>query len=491
MTDIRVRFAPSPTGELHIGGARTALFNWLFARNRGGKMVLRIDDTDKQRSSPEFLNSIITSMKWLGLDWDEGPERGGDYGPYLQSERLDLHRAEAQKLVNEGKAYYCFCTAEELTAEKENKRLQGLPPRYSGKCRYLSLEESEDKKAANSFVIRLLVPEEGETVVEDLIRGPVVFENKIFDDFIIMKSDGLPTYNFASVIDDYKMEITHVIRAEEHLSNTPRQQIIARQLEYKLPLYAHVPMILAPDHSKLSKRHGATSVQEYREMGILPEALINYLALLGWSPGEDREIMNIDEIIDSFSLEKVSKNPAIYDLKKLIWLNGHYLRTIDLRTVVQRVLPFFKDNEHLSKTMNSYQEVFLNETMEKVVDLVRDRVKTLREVVEASDYFFQDDFSYDEKGVEKHFRKKSTGDILNQIFNTLETVEPFQASRIKEELEKLSQRLNVPLAQINLPTRLAITGRTMGPELFDIISFLGRDRVLERLKRAKELFTFA
>ncbi len=454
-------------------------------------MILRIDDTDKHRSSPEFLNSIITSLKWLGLDWDEGPEMGGKYGPYLQSERLDIYRNEAQNLVNEGKAYYCFCTAEELLAEKEKKRLQGQPPRYSGKCRYLSFEEKEEKKANHSFVIRLLVPEEGETVVEDLIRGSVVFENKIFDDFIIMKSDGLPTYNFASVIDDFKMEITHVIRAEEHLSNTPRQQIIARQLGYKIPLYAHVPMILAPDHSKLSKRHGATSVQEYREMGILPEALINYLALLGWSPGEDREIMSINEIIDSFSLEKVSKNPAIYDLKKLIWLNGHYLRTMELKIIVQRALPFFKDNDKLSKIIDSYKEDYLNKIMEKVVDLVRDRVKTLHEVVEASNYFFQDDFTYDEKGVEKHFRKKNAGDILNEIAKTLEIVEPFQASQIKEELEKLSERLNVPLAQINPPTRLAVTGRTMGPELFDIISVLGREKVLERFKRAKELFELA
>ena len=487
MTDVRVRFAPSPTGELHIGGARTTLFNWLFARKHGGKMVLRIDDTDKQRSSPEFLKTIFTSLNWLGLDWDEGPEVGGEYGPYFQSERLEIYHSEAQRLIKEGKAYYCFCTPEELQAEKEERRLQGLPPRYSGKCRRLSPEERKEKMAGQSFVIRILAPEEGQTIVDDLIRGPVVFENDLFDDFIIMKSDGLPTYNFASVIDDAKMEITHVIRGEEHLSNTPRQQIIARQLGYSIPRYAHVPMILAPDHTKLSKRHGATSVHEYREMGILPEALINYLALLGWSPGEDREIMSMDELIDSFSLEKVSKNPAIYDLKKLIWLNGHYLRTMELETIVLRALPFFEKDDILSEKVASYQEKERNRIIEKVVDLVRDRVKTLQEVVEASDYFFRDDFAYNPKGVEKHFRHKNAVGILDEIIKTLSQVEPFAVATIKEELEGLSRRLNVSLGQINLPVRLAVTGRTMGPDLLEIISFLGRDEVLARLKRAKQL----
>lgn len=488
MGEPRVRFAPSPTGELHIGGARTALFNWLYARNCGGKMILRIDDTDKQRSSPEYLTSILTSLKWLGLDWDEGPEASGEHGPYLQSERLDIYNSEAQRLINEGKAYYCFCTAEELQAEKEIRRRQGQPPRYSGKCRHLSIEEITAKKAHEPFVVRLLAPTEGETTVEDIIRGTVVFENSIFDDFIIMKSDGLPTYNFASVIDDYSMEITHVIRAEEHLSNTPRQQILARQLGYNIPFYAHVPMILAPDHSKLSKRHGATSVQEYKEIGILPEALINYLALLGWSPGDDREIMGSEEIIRLFSLEKVSKNPAIYDLKKLVWLNGNYLRTLPLDTIVQRARPFFA-KDHVLGTVNlSDKAGDSGEVLERAVDLVRDRVKTLQEVAEAAHYFFLDDFPYDEKGVEKHFRRENSRQILTEISQTLAAVEPFDALQVKEALEALSKKLNLSLGKINLPARLAVTGRTMGPDLFEIIAFLGRERIQNRLERARALF---
>ena len=484
MEEVRVRFAPSPTGELHVGGVRTALFNWLFVRNRGGEMILRIDDTDKQRSSPEYLDSIISSMQWLGLDWDEGPGAGGKYGPYFQSERLEIYQGEAQRLLEKGQAYYCFCTAEELQAEKEKQRQMKQPPRYSGRCRELTPAEREQKKAAGgSYVVRLLMPKEGETVVRDIIRGEVTFDHANLDDFIIVRSDGLPTYNFASVVDDYKMKITHVIRAEEHLSNTPRQQILAQLLGYSIPQYAHVPMILAPDHSKLSKRHGATAVQEYKEMGILPEALINYLTLLGWSPGDDQEILTREETVRSFSLERVSKNPAIYDLTKLIWLNGHYLRTMELQTVTERVLPFFQKNE---KIWAAYQKSLLK--IEDVVALVRDRVKTLQEIVEASVYFFLEDFPYDEKGVKKHFSRENTGAILNETAKTLEKVEPFKTEKLKEELQSLGRKLEVSLGKINLPTRLVVTGRTMGPDLFDIISLLGKEKVLARFQRARELF---
>jgi glutamyl-tRNA synthetase len=487
MEQIRVRFAPSPTGELHIGGARTALFNWLFARRYGGKMILRIDDTDRQRSSLEFLKSILTSLRWLGLDWDEGPEIGGNHGPYTQSEHLEVYSNRAQQLVQEGKAYLCFCSPEELAAEKEKQRAKGLPPRYNGCCRHLTSEEREEGKAAGSYVIRFLSPENGETIVDDIIRGKVTFDNKIFDDFIIVKSDGLPTYNFASVIDDQNMNITHVLRAEEHLSNTPRQVMIANELGYEVPLYAHVPMILAPDHSKLSKRHGATSVQEYRDLGILPEALLNYLSLLGWSPGEDKEIMDIKEIISSFTLERVSKNPAIYDIKKLIWLNGHYLRTMELETVVERALPFLKEEDLISEELSSEEY----KKITTIVDLVRERVKTLREVADASLYFFRDEFEYEEKGVEKHFRKEGTAYILDQIAVALGNTEPFTPEKIKEELDKLSKKLEIPLSQINLPSRLALTGRTMGPDLMGLISVLGKSKAVERIKKVIVLFNLA
>lgn len=480
---VRVRFAPSPTGELHIGGVRTALFNWLFARNQGGKMILRIDDTDQQRSSDKFLQTILDSMQWLGLDWDEGPRKDGEYGPYFQTQRLPIYQEEVKKLLDSGKAYYCFCSAEELAKQKEINAQKGLPPRYSGTCRNLSPQEIEEKKrTCQSFVIRLRVPEEGETVVEDLIRGRVTFENKIFDDFIIVKSDGFPTYNFASTIDDARMEITHVIRAEEHLSNTPRQQIICRQLGFSTPVYAHVPMILAPDHSKLSKRHGATSVQEYRDMGILPEALINYLALLGWSPGGDREIMSIEEMISLFSLDKVGKNASIYDLKKLTWLNSHYLRTKKKELIGKMAVPFLQKKNIISEEQTEKEQNFI----EDVVDLVREKVKTLQEVADAAIYFFSEDFPYDQAEVAKHFCREDIESVMSGIIKILHDAEPFQKETIKLKLKALSVSLNLPLSKINIPARLALTGRTMGPDLLDIMTLLGKEKVIKRLNKAKQ-----
>jgi len=481
---VRVRFAPSPTGELHIGGVRTALFNWLFARNQGGKMILRIDDTDQQRSSDKFLQTILDSMEWLGLDWDEGPRKDGEFGPYFQTQRLPIYQEEVQKLLDSGKAYYCFCSAEELAKQKERNAQKGLPPRYSGVCRNLSPQEIEEKKkTCRSFVIRLRVPEEGVTVVNDLIRGRVTFENKIFDDFIIVKSDGFPTYNFASAIDDAKMKITHVIRAEEHLSNTPRQQIICRQLGIPIPVYAHVPMILAPDHSKLSKRHGATSVQEYRDMGILPEALINYLALLGWSPGGDREIMTIEEMISLFSLEKVGKNASIYDLKKLTWLNSHYLRTKEKSIIGEMAVPFLQKKKLIFGVQTEEDRKYI----EKVVDLVREKVKTLQEIADASEFFFSENFPYDQAEVAKHFGREGAELVIKEIIKALQEVEPFQKETINLKLKNLGKSLNLPLSKINIPARLALTGRTMGPELLEIMVLLGKEKVIERLKKAEAL----
>ena len=484
MHEVRVRFAPSPTGELHIGGVRTALFNWLFVRNTGGKFILRVDDTDRQRSSEEYLESIISSFQWLGLDWDEGPIIGGNYGPYRQSERLPIYKEEVERLLAQEKAYPCFCTAEELEADREKCRSLGQPPRYSGRCRSLAKANAENKIAAgDEFVIRTITPREGDTVVDDLIRGKVTFENKGFDDPIIIKSDGLPTYNFASVVDDFKMKITHVIRAEEHLSNTPRQQLIAEQLGYSVPNYAHVSMILAPDHSKLSKRHGATSVQEYRDMGILPEALLNYLVLLGWSPGEEREILSMAEMISLFSLKRVSKNPAIYDLPKLTWLNGHYLRTGDQSRIVSMAIPFLQKEGIISSSITAGEK----ENIGAIVRLVRVKVKTLAEIAEASRYFFTDDFDYDPKGVTKHFKRDGALLLLSQIQEMLKRIDPFTAEEIERHFIQLSEELQLSLSKINPAARLAVTGRMMGPELFPMLALIGKVKGVERLKRAQKL----
>lgn len=486
MEHVRVRFAPSPTGELHIGGARTALFNWLFAKKQQGSLVLRIDDTDQERSSQEHLDSIFNSLKWLGLDWNEGPGQGGDYGPYVQSERLNLYKDAVQKLLDEGKAYYCFCSTEELEKQKEKIREKGEAPRYTGTCRNLSSSQIEAKKSScQGHVIRLLTPEEGETVVEDVVRGWVTFDNSTLDDMIIIKSDGKPTYNFASVVDDSLMNITHVIRAEEHLSNTPRQQVIAELLGYQTPLYAHVPMILAPDHSKLSKRHGATSVQEYKEMGILPTALLNYLALLGWSPGEDREIVPLEEMIQLFSLEKVSKNPAIYDQTKLTWMNGYYLRNMDLDQLAQEALPFFKEAGFVAEHVSPDELVYLK----SVLSLVRERVKMLSEVVDATYYFFNEDYPYDEKGAKKHFQKdKGAGQVLLKVSKALEALDTVNEGSIKDALQGVAEELELSQGKINLPTRLALTGKTGGPELVDIIQLLGKEACVQRINKTIDYF---
>ena len=472
MSGVRVRFAPSPTGELHIGGARTALFNYLFARASGGTFILRIDDTDLERSRPEFTTALMEALHWLGLEWDEGP--------YFQAQNLDEYNREAARLLEEKKAYHCYCTPEELAAGREEARKQGKPYRYPGTCRNLSQEEERAFLAeGRTPVIRLITPDEGETVVEDMIRGRVVFDNSTLDDFIIVKSNGLPTYNFASVVDDARMQITHVIRAEEHLSNTPRQIICAQALGYELPRYAHVPMILAPDRSKLSKRHGATSVEEFRSKGYLPEALLNYLALLGWSPGED-EILDLSAMIERFSLERVHKTAAIYDVAKLTWLNGHYLWEADPVRLTQLALPFFQAEGLVAENPGEEDLQYL----QKVIETVRSRVKTLSELAEASTYFYRDQFAYDPKGVEKHFKKEGTAELLRKAAETLEKLPAFDLESTEAAYRDLAASLGVSSGRLIHPTRLALSGRTMGPGLFELMVVLGRERAVKRLLAA-------
>ncbi len=472
MGPVRVRFAPSPTGELHIGGARTALFNYLFARANRGLFILRIDDTDLDRSRPEYTEGLLNSMRWLGLNWDEGP--------YYQSQRMEEYSTAAALLLNEGKAYHCYCTPEELTAGREAARKEGKPYLYPGTCRNLSEDKTEaNRDAGLKPVVRLRTPDHGETAVQDIIRGEVRFDNRNLDDFIIIKSNGLPTYNFASVVDDSLLQISHVIRAEEHLSNTPRQQICAEALGYTLPRYAHVPMILSTDRSKLSKRHGATSVEEFRESGYLPEALINYMVLLGWSPGEE-EIISLEEMPLLFSLERVNKTAAVYDTVKLTWMNGHYLRELSLDRAAEAALPFFNAAGLLKPPLGEDELHYFR----NIVDTVRDRVKTLAELADASTYFYRDDYTYDPKGVEKHFRREGSADLLHRAAALLQHIEPFNAETVETAYRALSKELDISTGRLIHPTRLAVSGRTMGPGLFDIIALLGREETISRLKKA-------
>ena len=482
VSGVRVRFAPSPTGSLHIGGARTALFNYLFARANGGKFILRLEDTDFERRVESAEEGIIESLRWLGLDWDEGPDVGGPHGPYRQSERLSLYRQEAEKLLSSGEAYLCYCTPEELAAEREEARRAGRTPRYSGRCRDLGPAERVAKEASGKVkpAVRLKVPPKGHTVVEDLIRGTVVFDNAALDDFIIMKSNGVPTYNFACVVDDVTMGITHVIRAEEHLSNTPKQILVYQALEYPVPVFAHVPMILAPDRSKLSKRHGATGVEEFRSQGYLPEALFNYLVLLGWSPGDEQEILSRDEIIEKFSLAEVSKHAAIYDLKKLTWLNSQYINLVPLDRLVELALPFMRSAGLLGEALSAHQEDYLR----RVLETIRSRARTLVELAEMATYFFRDDFDYDPKGVKKFFTLPGVAELLRKGKEALAGVEVFGTAETEAAYRRLIEAEGLSGGALIHPTRLALTGRMVGPGLFDVVALLGKERCLQRLERA-------
>ncbi|MGI6453168.1 MAG: glutamate--tRNA ligase [Syntrophomonadaceae bacterium] len=474
---VRVRFAPSPTGTLHIGGARTALFNWLYARGNGGSFILRIEDTDLSRSTEASAQGIIEGLNWLGLDWDEGPDIGGPYGPYRQSQRLPVYKEYLSQLVESGKAYYCFCSPDELEQERQKAQEEKRDYHYSGKCVNLTPEQvAERLQAGQKPVIRLKVPSQGKTVVNDLIRGQVAFNNSLMDDFIIAKSDGWPTYNFAVVIDDHTMKITHVIRAEEHLSNTPKQLLIYQALDLTPPEFAHVSMILSPERSKLSKRHGATSVQEFRDEGYLPEALLNYLALMGWSTGEDQDFWTKEQMIKSFKLENVSRSPAVYDKDKLTWLNGHYLAQADLNRIVKLLEPEATKRGWYNKDHPDYFKM--------VINLVRSREKTSNGILDACGYFFEDIAAYDEKGVNKYFLNENSFEVLNRVKTLVENCEGFTADLLERQIRQEADKMGLNAANLIHPVRLALTGRTSTPGLFEVMELLGRERCINRLHNA-------
>jgi len=470
---VRVRFAPSPTGALHIGGARTALFNWLFARGQEGKFILRIEDTDRERSTLEANKAIFNGLEWLGLDWDEGPNVGGQHGPYYQTERVEIHQKHAYQLLKEGKAYYCFCTPEELAKRRAEAEARHEAPRYDGTCRKLSEEEIKRKaESGMPKVIRFLLPPVGDTTVEDIVRGKVVFKNELLDDFVILKSDGFPTYNFACVVDDRLMEITHVIRGDDHLSNTPRQILLYQAFGWELPKFAHIPMILGKDKARMSKRHGATSVIAYRDIGYLPEAMLNYIAKLGWGCG-DQEIFSREELIEKFSLEGVNKNPAVFDTEKLNWLNGQYIRKILPERLVDLCEPLLIE----AYGTHDYQYI------SKIVKVFHDRLVLIPDIVPLSTYFFKDDFEYDPQGVEKYFKQENAKKILEALKERLKNTEPFVKEKIEPVFKDLAKEMNVKLGIIIHPCRLALTGRIETPPMYDVVEILGKGKAIERLSK--------
>ncbi|HEX9666794.1 MAG TPA: glutamate--tRNA ligase [Thermodesulfobacteriota bacterium] len=457
---VRTRFAPSPTGSLHIGGARTAIFNWLFARHFGGKFILRIEDTDRSRSTEESITEILDAMSWLGLDWDEGP--------YRQSDRIAIYQDHAQKLIESGNAYRCYCTAEDIESRRKEAQKQGRIYRYEGTCRKLR-SHPENKP----YAIRLMTPDWGSIEVDDLIRGTIIFDAKEIDDFIIQKTDGFPTYNFAVVVDDAEMEISHIIRGDDHLPNTPKQVLIYGAFSYDVPKIAHVSTILGSDKAKLSKRHGATSVIAYRESGYLPEALINYLARLGWSYG-DQEIFSKDELIEKFTLDNVGKSPAVFNPEKLIWLNGWYIRNKPASEVAELVIPLLQDKGFRVK---------MDSKLIKIVENLRERAKTLVDIVNSADYFFNDEIKFDDKAKNRFLTTESLP-IFEKLINRLSKLDEFTIEQLQRIFQEIIDESGLKLVNVAQPTRVALTGGAVSPGIFEVMEILGKDKVIERLKKA-------
>ena len=458
--DVRVRFAPSPTGHLHVGGARTALFNWLFARHHGGTFILRIEDTDRSRSTEENIESIVDALRWLELDWDEGPPAPG----YRQTERLDLYRAHAARLVAAGRAYYCDCSPEQLEAERKAAEARKETFRYAGRCRDRGLVAG---------ALRLRIPDTGTTVVHDLIHGPVAFDHQQLDDWILVRTDGTPTYNFCVVVDDVDMRITHVVRGNDHLSNTPKQVLCYEALGHPVPAFAHVSMILGADRARLSKRHGATSVQAYREQGILSGALVNYLARLGWSHG-DQEIFTRAELIERFDIKDVSSSGAVFDQAKLEWLSQEYIKATDGARLAALVRPF------LAAAGLAPPDAA---RLAAMLETLRERARTLREMVEVGRFYFERPASYEDKARARLFTPAGA-ERLGMLIERLQVLEPFTPPALEALHRDLAAALGLKLVDVAQLARLAVTGRTASPPLFDVLALLGREEVLARLRGA-------
>ncbi|TEB08318.1 Glutamate--tRNA ligase [Pelotomaculum schinkii] len=479
---VRVRFAPSPTGPFHIGGARSALFNWLFARHYGGALIVRIEDTDLERSTRESEENILNALRWLGLDWDEGIQVGGPNEPYRQTERLDLYRRYADTLLESGQAYRCYCTEEELAAEREELLEKGEMVRYMGRCRNLTPQARAALEAAGRKpVIRFRVPENHVIQVNDLVRGEVSFDCSGIGDFIIVKSDGIPTYNFAVVIDDHTMGISHVIRAEEHLSNTPRQILIFEALGWQIPEFAHVSLILGQDRSKMSKRHGATAIEQYQAKGYLPEALVNFLALLGWSPGGEEEVFSLEQLVEHFSLERVSKSPAVFDLDKLNWLNGHYIRTASLERITELAIPYLEEGGYISQPLTAKKY----EWVKMVVALVRDYLNCLEEITDHAAIFFSDKVDIEEDEAREIMAGNQVPAVLEALKAKVTTGPALTEAGARLLLKEVGKELGVKGKEIFMPVRVALTGKTHGPDLNRIMAILGQTGVATRLEQAR------
>ena len=478
---LKVRFAPSPTGPFHIGGARSALFNWLVARHADGTFLVRIEDTDLKRSTKESEENIKDSLKWLGMNWDEGIDVGGPHGPYRQTERLDLYKKEVQRLLDEGKAYYCYCSAEELEKSRKAQLDAGKTPIYDEHCRHLTEEEKARYEAeGRKPVVRLKVRKDGVFAFDDMVRGHVEFQAAGVGDFIIMKSDGIPVYNFAVVIDDAFMEVTHVIRAEEHLSNTPRQLAIYEALGYKTPKFGHISLILGEDHKKMSKRHGATSVTEYRNMGYLPEAVVNYLALLGWTPKGEQEIFTEEELIKQFSMKRVSSNDAVFDINKLNWINFQYMKKLDADQLYDLIFPFLVKAGYVEESVTEEKKAWLK----KVIWFMKDHIYFAGQAADELRFFFEDMPALTDEAILSIMKAETSGKLLKAFIEDLKALETFDQAEIKKCFNACMKAQGIKGKAAYEPTRIALTGVTQGPGMFEMMELFGREKTMDRLEAA-------
>ncbi len=482
---VRVRYAPSPTGYPHIGNIRTALFNWLFARHSGGSFIVRIEDTDQERLVPGAVDSILDGLEWMGIDWDEGPRVSGPYGPYYQSERLGIYAEAADRLIQEGAAYRCYCPRERLAQVREEQQREKRAIGYDGLCRELTPERRAGLEAEGGpSVVRFIMPASGTTGVDDLIRGAVEWQNELLDDFIILKSDGFPTYHLAVVVDDHMMQVSHVLRAEEWLSSTPRHIRLYQSLGYPHPKFGHLPMILGPDRAKLSKRHGATSSLEYRDDGYLPEALKNFMVLLGWSLDDRTEVMPVEQVVENFTLERVGKPAAIFDMERLQWMNGVYIRQLPTEELAERMIPFL-ERDLPPESLPVDRDYLL-----RIVPLIQDRLKLLTDSADMTGYFFQARLAYDPAGlVQRGIDQTGTMTALQRAQTDLATVEEFDHQRLEDLLRAAGDDLGIGPRPFFGALRVATTGRTATPPLFETMEVLGKERVLGRIGLAIELLS--
>lgn len=477
---VRVRFAPSPTGPFHIGGARSALFNWLIAKKEQGTLVLRIEDTDRERSTKESEENIKEALRWLGITWDEGIDVGGEHGPYRQTERLHIYEEYTKKLLESGQAYECYCTDEEIEAERQALKEAGKMPIYGGHCRHLTEEQKAQYRAeGRKPTIRFHVPENQEIVVDDMVRGRVTFDSNGVGDFVIVKSDGIPVYNYAVVIDDATMGITHVIRAEEHLSNTPRQVVLYEALGLATPRFGHVSLILGKDRTKMSKRHGATSVDQYRKLGYLPEAIVNFLALLGWSPTGEEEILSAEELIEQFSMERVAKNPAVFDIDKLNWINAQYMKKADPAMITDLAIPHLVEAGYITADIDGEEKAKLVE----FTAAVQDHLSYAAQLTELADLYFKDAFDVTDEEMKEVLADETVPAVTELFAQKLNEAEVVDFQTVKAIFKAVGKELKVGGKKVFMPLRIVTTGQMHGPDLAKIIPIIGRERILARMTR--------